>query len=126
MRTKFGKYDEYHTSLDDLISVVTPEGLEGGFSAIWRAIEALEKNCFPKVTVFCEPQLGKRGLFPTLSTRSIGVEVKLMMDLITWSDGTRSLIEIAELCEAPVWELYPIVEKLASHQLLVLLDGPKN
>jgi aminopeptidase-like protein len=123
MRTKYGKYDEYHTSLDDLTNVVTPAGLEGGFNALWRAIEAIERNCFPKVTVLCEPQLGKRGLYPTLSTKETGAEVRLMMDLITWSDGTRTLIEIAELCNSPIWELYPIIEKLSSHQLIVLLDA---
>lgn len=47
-----------------------------------------------------------------------------MMDLITWSDGTRSLIEIAELCSSPVWELYPIVYKLSSHNLMDLLEAP--
>lgn len=126
MRTKYGMYDEYHTSLDDLINVVTAEGLDGGFNAIWNAIEALERNVYPKVTVLCEPQLGKRGLYPTLSTKASGAEVRLMMDLITWSDGTRSLIEIAELCNSPVWELYPIVEKLSSHHLMELLDAPSH
>lgn len=124
MRTKYGVYDEYHTSLDDLVNVVTAEGLEGGFNALWRAVEAIESNCYPKVMVLCEPQLGKRGLYPTLSTKTSGAEVRLMMDLITWSDGSRSLIEIAELCRCPVWDLYPILEKLNSHQLMVLLDAP--
>ncbi len=124
MRTKYGMYDEYHTSLDDLINVVTAEGLDGAFNTIWNAIEALERNVYPKVKVLCEPQLGKRGLYPTLSTKASGAEVRLMMDLITWSDGTRSLIEIAELCSSPVWELYPIVEKLSSHNLMDLLEAP--
>jgi len=124
MRTKYGMYDEYHTSLDDLINVVTAEGLYGGFNAIWNAIEALERNVYPKVKVLCEPQLGKRGLYPTLSIKASAAEVRLMMDLITWSDGTRSLIEIAELCSSPVWELYPIVDKLSSHNLMDLLEAP--
>ena len=124
MRTKYGMYDEYHTSLDDLINVVTAEGLDGGFNAIWNAIEALERNIYPKIKVLCEPQLGKRGLYPTLSTKASGAEVRLMMDLITWADGTRSLIEIAELCSSPVWELYPIVDKLSSHNLMDLLEAP--
>ena len=125
MRTKYGKYDEYHTSLDDLVNVVTPEGLDGGYHALKRAIEAIEENLFPKVEVFCEPQLGKRGLYPTLSTKSSGAEVRLMMDLITWSDGSKSLLEIAEICGVPVWSLYPIARKLVEHKLITLNEGPK-
>lgn len=75
MRTKYGMYDEYHTSLDDLINVVTAEGLDGGFNAIWNAIEALERNVYPKVKVICEPQLGKRGLYPTLSTKGVALRL---------------------------------------------------
>jgi aminopeptidase-like protein len=126
MRTKYGIYDEYHTSLDDLTNVVTAEGLDGGYNAIKSAIEALEQNKFPKVNVFGEPQLGKRGLYPTLSTKFTSNEVRLMMDLITWSDGTKSLLEIADICDVPIWELYPIVEKLSDHQLLSLFDEPVN
>lgn len=122
MRSKYGCYDEYHTSLDDLVNVVTPNGLKGGFNALWRAIEGLERNCFPKAHILCEPQLGKRGLYPTLSTKSSGAEVSLMMDLLTWSDGRTSLLEIADLCKVPIWDLYPILDKLVQHKLLSMHD----
>lgn len=124
MRTKYGKYNEYHTSLDDLINVVTPAGLEGGYTALMRAIEAIENNSYPRVTVLGEPQLGKRGLYPTLSTKTSGAGVRLMMDLITWSDGTKSLLEIAEACNSPIWDLYPIVENLVEHNLIDVYDKP--
>jgi aminopeptidase-like protein len=124
MRTKYGEYDEYHTSLDDLISVVTPEGLDGGYNALQKAIEIIEKNRYPRMTVLCEPQLGKRGLYPTLSTKSTAAQVRLMMDLITWSDGRKSLLDIAELCEVPMWDLYTLVDSLAKHDLLTLSDEP--
>lgn len=118
MRTKYREYPEYHTSLDDLVNVVTPEGLGGGFHILKLALEIIEKNCYPKVTVFCEPQLGKRGLYPALSTKTSGSQAKLIMDLITWSDGTRSLLQIAELCNTPVWKLYPILDELVKYKLL--------
>lgn len=126
MRTKYGEYDEYHTSLDDLVNVVTPDGLEGATIAIMRALDALEKNCYPKTTVLCEPQLGRRGLYPTVSTKYRDLNVKLMMNLITWSDGTKSLLEIADLCQSPIWEIYPIINSLLSHELLELHDCPAN
>jgi aminopeptidase-like protein len=120
MRSKYGEYPEYHTSLDNLKDVVTPQGLGGGYEALRRAIEAIERNVVPRVTVLCEPQLGKRGLYPTISQKGSGNIVRLMMNLITWSDGTRSLLDIAEKCKVPIWDLYPIVERLAKHDLLQL------
>ena len=124
MRTKYGMYDEYHTSLDDLINVVTAKGLEGGFNALWKAIEALERNSYPKVKILCEPQLGKRDLYPALLTEHTNSKVMQMLNLITWSDGAHSLIDIAELCDSPIWELYPIVKKLEDHKLIELHNEP--
>jgi len=120
MRTKYGSYPEYHTSLDNLSDVVTSSGLQGGYNALRLAIEAIERNCYPITTVLGEPQLGKRGLYPTLSTKNSSAEVRLMMDLITWSDGTNSLIDIADKCDVPVWNLYPVLDKLIEHDLLKL------
>jgi aminopeptidase-like protein len=120
MRTKYGEYEEYHTSLDDLYNVVSPQGLWGGFNALKLALEVLEKNFFPSSKVFCEPQLGRRGLYPTVSIKGGANEQSLMMDLISYSDGTNSLIDIANICNIPVWELYPIVEKLIAHNLIEL------
>ena len=118
MRSKYGKYPEYHTSLDNLKNVVTPEGLDGGYWAIRRAIEAIEKNKKFKVKVFCEPQMGKRGLYPTLSLKKRDENVSLMMNFISLCDGRSSLLEIAERLNVPIWDLYEITEKLQKHNLI--------
>ena len=118
MRSKYGEFPEYHTSLDNL-EFVTPIGLEGGFQAVKKALEAIELNCKPIVTVLCEPQLGKRGLYPLLSTTNPkGDKVKNMTNLIAYSDGTNSLIDIAEIIEVPIWEITPIFKQLLAEGLL--------
>jgi aminopeptidase-like protein len=118
IRTKYGKYLEYHTSLDDLETVVTPSGLDGGYWAIRRAIDALEHNKNFKVSVLGEPQMGKRGLYPTLSTKKSGEEVRLMMDFISLCDGKTSLLNIADKLNVPIWDLYDLCDKLEKYNLL--------
>jgi len=122
MRSKFGEYPEYHTSLDNLIDVVTPKGLEGGYLALKYALELIEKNEKLKVNVFCEPQLSKRGLYPTLSTKKSGDEVRMMMNFISYCDGSHSVLEIAEKINVPSWELYDLIEILKNHDLIVRVD----
>lgn len=117
MRTRYGSYPEYHTSLDDL-RVVTPGGLAGGFRALQLALECLEHDVHPRVKVLGEPQLGKRGLYPTLSTKESGAQVAAMMDLISYCDGTRSLLEIAELIGRPFGTLKPILDRLVAADLV--------
>ena len=63
MRTKYGFYKEYHTSLDNLDKVVTEKGLEGGYEALRLAIEAIENNFYPEINILCEPQMGKEIYF---------------------------------------------------------------
>jgi len=118
MRTKYGKYPEYHTSLDDLDNVVTPNGLDGGYWSIRKAIEAIERNKQYRVTLLGEPQMGKRGLYPTLSTKKSGEEVRLMMDFISLCDGKTSLLNIADKLNVPIWDLYDLCDKLEKHNLL--------
>lgn len=122
MRTKYGVYPEYHTSLDDL-TVISPEGLFGGYTALQHCLQVLENNLRVRVTVPCEPQLGRRGLYPTLSEKGSADLTRRMMNLLAYADGQRTLLEIAEKIESPMWELVPIVEQLLEHQLLEVLDS---
>lgn len=122
MRTRYNSYPEYHTSLDDL-TLVTPAGLEGGFEAIRKTIELIENNRTYQATTPCEPQLGKRGLYPTLSTRGAGYAVRDMTNLLAYADGTRDLIGIAEYTGLSADEAVENANKLASAGLLKVVDG---
>jgi len=120
MRTKYAEYPEYHTSLDSLERVVTPKGLFGGYEALRRALEAIEANVCAKVTVLGEPQLGKRGLYPTISTKETARNVRTMMNFLTYADGINSLLDIAELGNVPIWDLYEYVETFEKNGLITI------
>ena len=97
---------------------MTPSGLEGGFIALRRAIEIIEQNMKLETRVLCEPQLGKRGLYPTLSTKDSNEQVKSMMDIISYSDGSHTLLDIADQIGKAFWDLLPIVDSLIQNQVL--------
>jgi aminopeptidase-like protein len=117
MRTKYGSYPEYHTSLDNL-DLITPSGLNGGYEVLEYCLKCLERNETLKTTILCEPQLGKRGLYPTLSTKNSKQIVRDMMDLIAYCDGTHDLLTIAEIIDVPMWNIIGIVDQLKYHQIL--------
>jgi aminopeptidase-like protein len=118
MRSKYGTYPEYHTSLDDM-DFISPAGLQGSYDILKRCIECIEANERLKVTVLGEPQLGKRGLYPTISTKKSAEQVRDMMNLISYADGSRTILEIAEVINVPMWKLTPIIEVLKSESLLI-------
>ena len=63
MRSKYGEYPEYHTSLDKLGSVVTTKGLSESYYLYQKIILNLEKNFKYIANTFCEPFLSKRNLY---------------------------------------------------------------
>ncbi len=121
MRSKYGEYPEYHTSLDDL-ELVTPSGLAGGFNVIRQSIEVLERNFNYRATVPGEPQLGKRGLYPDLSKRGSADKVRTMMNLLAYADGALDLLEIADIIDADMLECSKIAETLLANELLEKLN----
>ena len=122
LRTKHGQYPEYHTSLDDLVDVVTPKGLDGGYWALRKALELIEKNRIYKVNTLCEPQLGKRGLYENLSTKESGPKVIKILNFLSYCDGEHSLLDIAEKINLPAWDLYELAETLISHDLISTIE----
>ncbi len=116
-RSKYGIYPEYHTSADDL-TVVSPEGFQGAYDTMVQVIRALEYNAHYRVKCICEPQLGPRGLYPTISQKGSATDTGVMMMLIYYSDGRSDLIDISNRISVPVSELIKIVDKLTANDLL--------
>ena len=116
-RTKYGEYPEYHTSADDM-SVISPAGFAGALNVLQKCIQILEMNRYYRIEVLCEPQLGKRGLYPTISQKGSYDAVKNMTDFIAYADGKNSLLDIANIIEADAIELLPIVQKLLNNGLI--------
>ena len=113
MRSKYGTYPEYHSSLDDL-NLVTPTGLDGGLQMMKSVVNILEKEKRWSSSFACEAQLGKRGLYPSLSTAESAKEVAGLVNVLAYCDGTMSEREIAELCllsEVQVHELIGVLFK---------------
>lgn len=116
-RSKYGEYPEYHTSADNM-GLISPSGLQGSYEVMMEWIQAMERNKKYKVAVLCEPQLGKRGLYPTISQKGSYSEVRVMTDFIAYADGQNNLIDISERIGVPVSVLVPIAEKLEKTGLL--------
>ena len=95
-RTKYGKYPEYHTSLDNF-NLVTLKGITGGFKVAKTAIKILLKKIVPKNKILCEPQMGKRGLYPTLYSKKEKNITRNYMSFLQYSDGKNSLDEISKI-----------------------------
>jgi len=116
-RSKYGEYPEYHTSADDM-SLVSPEGFQGSYEIITQVVRAIENNERYKVNVLCEPQLGKRGLYPTVSQKGSYDAVKAMTDFIAYADGKSDLIDISNMIEVDIDTLIGVVETLLKNNLL--------
>lgn len=120
-RSKFHIYPEYHTSADDL-DLISPEGLQGSFDVMKKVIELAEMNRRYRVTTLCEPQLGKRGLVPTMSSKETYQETLALKDLLAYADGKNDLIGISRIIEQDVGLLAKLSKKLLECGLFEAVD----
>jgi len=96
-RTPYGEYPEYHTSADDP-GLVKAEKLVDTLRRYLEVFEVLEGNrAYLNLSPKCEPQLGKRGLYRSVGAQSHAVADQMaMLWVLNLSDGTRSLLDVAE------------------------------
>ena len=119
MRTMYKAYEEYHTSADnkDFISF---EAMEKSIEKYLEIINLIEKNKkYINQYPFCEPQLGKRGLYPTLGSQKEKSEfVNAMRWILNFSDGNHDLISISQKSKIPLRKLFPVVEELINKKII--------
>ena len=120
MRTKYAMYPEYHTSGDNL-NLVTPKALEETYVVYQKIIRALENNKKYKINCLCEPQLGKRGLYPNVSTKDSGYTVYDLSNFISYCDGSNDLIDISNIINVSVDECIKHAIRLKEANLLEIV-----
>jgi aminopeptidase-like protein len=119
MRTPFGQYPEYHTSADDL-DFVSPAALADSFAKCVAILTVLEHNrVYVNQNPKCEPQLGKRGLYRAVGGQTEGKSNELaMLWVLNLSDGTHSLLDIAERSGMQFEVISQVANALAQHNLI--------
>ena len=72
-----------------------------------------------KTKFICEPQLGKRGLYPLQSDKNSHKKVELMMNIIAYSDGKKNILDISEEINSNFFDCLIWVEKLRKENILI-------
>ena len=96
MRSVWGSFPEYHTSADNL-DFIRPLQLAESLRACAAILDVLEQNrSYRNESPYCEPQLGRRGLYRTTGSEAGGKEIMARLWVLNLSDGQHSLLDIAE------------------------------
>jgi aminopeptidase-like protein len=118
MRGRHGMFPEYHTSADNP-KFVAPEQLHASFRVLQTVIATLDQNrCYQNLQPFAEPQLGKRGLYQALGGTNIADLQLALLWVLNLSDGSHSLLDIAERSRMPFSTIRTAADLLAQHALL--------
>jgi len=119
MRTMYGVYKEYHTSADNK-SFISFEAMQKSIEKYLEIVKIIEMNdYYVNNQPYCEPQLGKRGLYPTLgSQKTHKLFVEALMWFLNYSDGEHDLIEIIEKSGLPYEEFSQVIEKCLDSGLI--------
>ncbi len=125
MRSKYGEYPEYHTSADDL-ELATPAGLAGTFAVMQDVIRLIEANRYYRMTTLGEPQLGKRGLYRSLSTLDVDTSLRHTLNIVAYADGSLDLIDLSDKIGAPATLITEVAARLIETDAMVASDGPSG
>ena len=121
-RSREGEYPEYHSSADEM-SIISPEALETALAALLQCVGVLEgEGRYVNLSPEGEPQLGKRGLYPTMGGPEAEQAQLALLWVLNQSDGGNSLLDIAERSGLPFAALREAADRLTEGGLLVEAD----
>ena len=122
-RTPWGQYPEYHTSGDNP-DLVRPEALASSLSVYLEVLRALEGNRkYRNLEPFCEPQLGRRGLYRQIGGGLDGRDREIaLLWVLNLSDGEHSLLDIADRAGMSFQTIRQAADALIDAELLEPID----
>lgn len=122
-RSKYGEFPEYHTSGDNL-EFVNSKSLQESFDIYRDILIGLERNGTFQANTIGEPNLGKRGLYPTLSTKASASTVQDLLNVYIFCNGERDLLEISELAKLPLHYVIELANKLEAADAISKIKKP--
>jgi len=123
-RAVHGTFPEYHTSGDNL-DFVRPERLEESLLLLKSIASLIDSDgIYQNLAPYGEPQLGRRGLYGKIGAqRDPGRMQMAMLWVLNQSDGSTSLLDIAEKSAVDFATLYQAACLLEQHELLKRIPG---
>ena len=126
-RTRHGEYYQYHSSGDDKKFM--------NIKKIEQSIESMEKILkvndliFPlkRYLPYCEPQLGKRNLYPQINSARKKIKSKLtdsrkqldiLLNLLSYADKKHDIIDVAHKSGFEIEEIADALKKAIKHKLI--------
>ena len=97
---------------------MTEKGVKGGFNVAKEAIRILIKKIVPKNKILCEPQMGKRKLYDTLSTKSGSAITKHYMDFLQYANGKNDINDISRIIKISAKLAKKIFMKMKKNNLI--------
>jgi aminopeptidase-like protein len=123
MRSVWGTFPEYHTSADNL-DFIQPAQLGESLRICVGVLDVLENNeRYRNLNPYCEPQLGRRNLYCATGGHTIEAEINARLWVLNFSDGTNSLLDIAERSGIPFPAIEDAAELLSENGLLSAIQS---
>jgi aminopeptidase-like protein len=114
MRTKYGSYKEYHTSLDNL-SFISSKNIKETLKLYIKIINKINKSLFPQTISICEPFYENKNFIDYNSA----VEVRLINNFLIYSDGLTSIEELSGILKINSTKCMNIYKFLKINELVV-------
>jgi aminopeptidase-like protein len=120
MRTKYGAYPQYHTSLDDR-SFISFDAMRETVDVYERVLDGIEHNVrWKSLFPYGEPFLGKRGLYSTLGAQTDKLERQdALMWVLNYADGRHDMVDIALKSGLPLQMLIAVAHDAKKAGLIV-------
>ena len=122
MKSKYGEYPEYHTSLDDL-KFISVKGLNSSIKIYKEVINLIEntKRIKIKTKTLGEPMLSKHKLYPLVSTKKTNEIIKTRMNVLAYANGKIDLIQIAETINEKISKVLSEISILKKKKIVKIL-----
>jgi aminopeptidase-like protein len=112
------EFPEYHSSADDL-QLIHPDHLQGSYDTVREILEVVEHDrAYVNLSPKGEPQLGPRGLYRAMGGASVATDQLALLWVLNQSDGSRTLLDIAERSGLPFAQIRDAAERLQGGGLL--------